>query len=66
MASKSYRVVVHTCQISPRIDVAHFNPMIDECETADHVLQHQAEHCSNDSDFGRFPGLRWTNPLKEL
>lgn len=27
------------------------------------AIEHQAELCSNDSDFGRFPGLRWTNPL---
>ena len=28
------------------------------------AIEHQAELCSNDSDFGRFPGLRWVNPLK--
>jgi len=27
------------------------------------AIEHQAELCSNDSDFGRFSGLRWTNPL---
>jgi toxin-antitoxin system PIN domain toxin len=27
------------------------------------AIEYQAELCSNDSDFSRFPGLRWTNPL---
>ncbi len=27
------------------------------------AIEHQAELCSNDADFIRFPGLRWTNPL---
>ena len=27
------------------------------------ALEHQAELCSSDSDFARFPQLRWTNPL---
>lgn len=26
--------------------------------------EHQATLCSNDADFARFPGLRWTNPLE--
>lgn len=28
------------------------------------ALEYQAELHSNDADFGRFPGLRWVNPLK--
>lgn len=28
------------------------------------AIEHQADLCSNDSDFGRFPGLRWVNPLR--
>lgn len=28
------------------------------------AMENQAELCSNDADFGRFSGLRWTNPLK--
>lgn len=28
------------------------------------AIEHQCELYSNDSDFGRFPGLRWRNPLK--
>jgi len=27
------------------------------------AIEHQAELHSTDTDFGRFPGLRWTNPL---
>ncbi len=27
------------------------------------AIEHQAELHSNDSDFSRFPGLRWSNPL---
>jgi uncharacterized protein len=28
------------------------------------AIEHQAELHSNDSDFGRFSGLRWVNPLR--
>jgi toxin-antitoxin system PIN domain toxin len=27
------------------------------------AIEHGAELCSADRDFGRFPGLRWSNPL---
>lgn len=27
------------------------------------AIEHQGELCSNDTDFARFPGLRWRNPL---
>ena len=27
------------------------------------ALEHDAELCSADPDFSRFPGLRWSNPL---
>jgi toxin-antitoxin system PIN domain toxin len=27
------------------------------------AIEHQCELHSNDTDFGRFPGLRWRNPL---
>ncbi|HHQ49098.1 MAG TPA: type II toxin-antitoxin system VapC family toxin [Acidobacteria bacterium] len=27
------------------------------------AMENQAELCSNDADFARFPGLRWHNPL---
>lgn len=28
------------------------------------AIEHQAELCSTDADFARFPGLRWRNPLR--
>jgi uncharacterized protein len=28
------------------------------------AIEHQADLHSNDADFGRFPGLRWFNPLR--
>jgi uncharacterized protein len=28
------------------------------------AIEHQAELCSNDADFNRFPCLRWSNPLR--
>lgn len=28
------------------------------------AIEHQAELHSNDIDYGRFPGLRWLNPLE--
>ncbi len=27
------------------------------------AIEHSAEVCSSDADFGRFPGVRWRNPL---
>jgi len=27
------------------------------------AVEHDLEVCTTDSDFARFPGLRWTNPL---
>jgi predicted nucleic acid-binding protein len=27
------------------------------------AIEHGCVLCSNDADFGRFPGLRWVNPL---
>ena len=29
------------------------------------AMEHQATLCSTDADFGRFPGLKWENPLAE-
>lgn len=30
---------------------------------ASYAIEHRACLCTNDSDFARFPGLNWTNPL---
>lgn len=35
-----------------------------DAQLAAFAIEYQGELCSNDSDFGRFPGLRWQNPLK--
>lgn len=35
-----------------------------DVQFAAYAIENQAELCSNDLDFGRFAGLRWTNPLE--
>lgn len=37
--------------------------LIPDAHLAAIALEHGAELCSCDSDFARFPGIRWTNPL---
>ena len=43
------------------------NPAILERTTAAHIAALAAEHgytvYSNDADFGRFPSVKWVNPL---
>lgn len=34
-----------------------------DAQLAAHALEYGGTICSNDSDFGRFPGVRWVNPL---
>ncbi len=34
-----------------------------DVQLAAHAIENQAVLCSNDSDFARFEGLRWENPL---
>jgi toxin-antitoxin system PIN domain toxin len=34
-----------------------------DVQLAAFAIEQQAELCSNDLDFGRFSGLRWSNPL---
>jgi toxin-antitoxin system PIN domain toxin len=36
-----------------------------DVQLAAHAIEHGAELCSNDSDFARFDGLRWVNPLAD-
>lgn len=36
-----------------------------DVQLATHAIEHGGEVHSNDSDFGRFDGLRWLNPLAE-
>ncbi len=35
-----------------------------DIQLAAHAIENQAEIHSNDADFARFPGLRWSNPLR--
>lgn len=35
-----------------------------DAQLASIAIEHQGEVHSNDTDFGRFPGLRWINPLR--
>jgi hypothetical protein len=37
--------------------------LITDVHLAALAIENQAELCSNDADFARFPGLRWRNPL---
>jgi len=34
-----------------------------DVQLAAHAIENQAVLCSNDSDFARFEGLRWVNPI---
>lgn len=38
-------------------------PLTTDAHLAALAIEHQAELHSNDTDFTRFPGLRWRNPL---
>jgi toxin-antitoxin system PIN domain toxin len=37
--------------------------LVTDAHLAALAMEHGAELCSADRDFGRFPGLRWSNPL---
>lgn len=37
--------------------------LVSDTHLAALAIEHGAELCSADRDFGRFPGLRWVNPL---
>ena len=37
--------------------------LVTDAHIAALAMEYQAEVHSNDTDFGRFPGLRWRNPL---
>jgi len=37
--------------------------LVSDAALAAHAIHHRATLCSNDSDFARFPGLAWHNPL---
>src|SRR5699024_983377 len=35
-----------------------------DAQLAAYALEHEAEMHSNDTDFARFPGVKWVNPLE--
>lgn len=39
--------------------------LVTDAHLAALAIEHGAELCSCDSDFSRFPGLRWRNPLAD-
>ena len=38
--------------------------LVPDAHMAALAIEHGLELCSTDGDFARFPGLRWTNPLR--
>jgi toxin-antitoxin system PIN domain toxin len=38
--------------------------LITDAHLAALAIEHDCELCSTDTDFARFPGLRWRNPLR--
>lgn len=44
-------------------DVGTAGNLTTDAQLAAFAIEHNGELCSNDTHFGRFPGLRWTNPL---
>ena len=64
----------HVMPINPGVDhLAHFRRnlaaagvganLVTDSHIAALAMEYQAEVHSNDTDFSRFPGLRWRNPL---
>ena len=64
----------HVMPINPGADhLVHFRRnilaagvganLLTDCHVAAVAMEYQAEVDSNDTDFSRFPGLRWRNPL---
>ncbi|MDE0678586.1 MAG: type II toxin-antitoxin system VapC family toxin [Acidimicrobiales bacterium] len=47
------------------VDVGVGGNLVTDAHIAALAIEHQAEVHSNDSDFARFSGLRWRNPLLE-
>lgn len=38
--------------------------LVHDAHIAALAIEHGLQLCSTDGDFGRFPGLRWSNPLR--
>lgn len=44
-------------------DVGTGGNLTTDAQIAGLAVEWGATVCSNDADFGRFPGVKWTNPL---
>ena len=44
-------------------DVGTAGNLTTDAQLAAFAMEHDADMCSNDTDFGRFEGLRWVNPI---
>lgn len=54
----------HLAHVRRSLDAAGVGAnLVTDAHIAALAIEHQAEVHSNDTDFGRFPGLRWRNPL---
>lgn len=45
------------------VEVGTGGNLVSDAHLAALAIEHGGELCSADRDFGRFPGLRWSNPL---
>jgi uncharacterized protein len=45
-------------------DLGTVGNLTTDAQLAAHAIEHNAEIYSNDTDFARFPNLKWTNPLQ--
>lgn len=45
-------------------DIGTAGNLTTDVQLAAYAIEHQGEMYSNDTDFGRFPNLKWVNPLQ--
>jgi predicted nucleic acid-binding protein len=45
-------------------DVGTAGNLTTDVQLAAYAIEHQGEMHSNDTDFARFPNLKWVNPLQ--
>ncbi len=53
----------HTAVLGKLIPACSSSNLIHDAHLAALAMEHGLTICSSDSDFARFPGLRWLNPL---
>ena len=54
----------HLTHLQRNLDAAGVGAnLVTDAHIAALAIEYQAEVHSSDADFGRFPGLRWRNPL---